>query len=273
MPSTYAHYRLGKEVWGKLPAEIKEEISGQLDLFKIGLHGPDILFYYGALGSNKVNRTGFGMHDKLARDFFLPALQIVRHVKADREYHAMQAYLYGFICHYALDRACHGYVEEKMEASGLSHSEIETEFDRALMLEDGLDPIHQKVTGHLHPNKEGARVISRFFTDITEEEVYKALKSMKRCLDFLVAPHWPKRTLIMKGLKISGHYEGMHGLVMNQEANPKCADSNRELRKRYGKAVRDALELIGEFRKEESDAELPMDERFNHTFGAEKGTE
>lgn len=51
---------------------------------------------------------------------------------------AMLSYIYGFICHYALDHACHTYVEQKIMASGVPHTEIEVEFDRMLMLEDGL---------------------------------------------------------------------------------------------------------------------------------------
>lgn len=46
MPSTYAHYRLGQEVLKNLPAKEKRLIEQHKELFDIGLHGPDILFYY-----------------------------------------------------------------------------------------------------------------------------------------------------------------------------------------------------------------------------------
>ena len=44
------------------------------------------------------------------------------------------AYYYGFICHFALDATCHGYIEKRIHESGVSHGEIEVEFDRFLMI-------------------------------------------------------------------------------------------------------------------------------------------
>ena len=54
MPSTYAHYRFGRDVYRRLPDDIKGIISDERRLFLIGLHGPDILFYYKPLKSNRV---------------------------------------------------------------------------------------------------------------------------------------------------------------------------------------------------------------------------
>ena len=46
MPSTYAHYRLGQEVYKSVSALARTAIKSHKELFDIGLHGPDILFYY-----------------------------------------------------------------------------------------------------------------------------------------------------------------------------------------------------------------------------------
>ena len=46
MPTTYAHDLFGKEVYKKLPSDMKALIRRYGDLYRIGLHGPDILFYY-----------------------------------------------------------------------------------------------------------------------------------------------------------------------------------------------------------------------------------
>lgn len=75
----------------------------------------------------------------------------------------MTAYIYGFICHFALDRECHGYIDEKIASSGVSHAEIEAEFDRALLVKDGYDPVEKKLTEHIQPVVHNARIISRFF--------------------------------------------------------------------------------------------------------------
>lgn len=46
------------------------------------------------------------------------------------------AYIYGFLCHFALDRECHGYISAKIRQSGIRHAEIEVEFDRYLLVHD-----------------------------------------------------------------------------------------------------------------------------------------
>ena len=46
MPSTYAHYLFGQEVYRELPAQLQTIIDHHRSLYHIGLHGPDIFFYY-----------------------------------------------------------------------------------------------------------------------------------------------------------------------------------------------------------------------------------
>ena len=46
MPSTYAHYRMGQEVIKQVSAPAHDIIMKHKQLYDIGLHGPDILFYY-----------------------------------------------------------------------------------------------------------------------------------------------------------------------------------------------------------------------------------
>lgn len=101
------------------------------DLFNIGLHGPDLLFYYHPLTNNPVNSKGYGIHSEAGIKFFSYASkEIVRRSFSPDHL----AYIYGVICHFALDRECHGYIDEKITESGVSHAEIEVEFDRRLMI-------------------------------------------------------------------------------------------------------------------------------------------
>ena len=73
MPSTYAHYVFGKRMLDVFPQEIAALARAHRQLYDIGLHGPDILFYYHPLGSNRVNSVGFGTHGRPASEFFAPA--------------------------------------------------------------------------------------------------------------------------------------------------------------------------------------------------------
>ena len=106
MPSTYAHYRMGQEVRSILEEKNKKIVEAYPELFWIGLHGPDILFYYHPLSSNEVNQIGYKMHAKPGKKFFENAAKIVN-LQKERDAHL--AYVYGFICHFALDETCHVY--------------------------------------------------------------------------------------------------------------------------------------------------------------------
>ena len=139
MPSTYAHRRFGADVLVQLPRELREKITPYRPLYDMGLHGPDLMFYYRALQSNPVNRLGNAMHEQPGRVFFTRARGVVN---TARNQNAALAYALGFVCHFALDSTCHPYVERYTRESGVSHCEIETEFDNQLMREDGLDPMH-----------------------------------------------------------------------------------------------------------------------------------
>ncbi len=268
MPSTYAHYRLGQEVLKNLPAKEKRLIEQHKELFDIGLHGPDILFYYNPLYPCRINKQGYNMHAKSARLFFEKAADELEYLN-ERDTQAALAYIYGFCCHFALDVCCHGYIDEKIAIDGVSHAEIEVEFDRKLMIEDGYNPLTHSLTDHIHPLMENARIICKFFNYLAPEDVEKALQSMISYNKLLIAPSHIKRGLIYALLAITGNYKEMHGLLVNYKANPRCMDSTQRLHEYYASAVKMAQTLIVEFR-DSAEGELPFNRIYDYTFGAQK---
>lgn len=264
MPSLYAHYRFGQEVRGALKNREKRIVETYPELFLIGLHGPDILFYYHPLTSNFVNQTGYDMHDKAGREFFEYAAKVVRKYS---NHGAYLSYVYGFICHFALDKACHGYIDEKIAESGVSHAEIETEFDRALMVKDGFNPIRHRLTKHITPSMRNARVISCFYKGITARQVRTALREMIISHSLLRAPSKTKRKVINSVLKASGYYDSIHGMVVNIRKNPKCDDSTETLSTLYQEAKREAVRLIQEY-KGYVEENKPLDSVYCYTFGS-----
>ena len=134
MPTTYAHDLFGQRVYTFLTPEIRQVIRKNKNLFRIGLHGPDILFY--DIPNSRVTRTGIVMHREVAAPFFERGMTLVRQ-KHDEK---LLAYLLGFACHYLLDSTCHPYVYEMAEKEVISHTLLEKEFDRTLMLETGKHP-------------------------------------------------------------------------------------------------------------------------------------
>lgn len=244
MPSTYAHYRLGMEVLKKLDCPKQSIINRNYELYLIGLHGPDILFYYNALKSNPINQLGFDMHKHSGLEFFEEARRVILNNNYDEEH---ISYIYGFICHFALDVTCHGYIDEKITQSGISHTEIEAEFDRALLIKNGFNPIKQELTNHINPSIKNAKVISDFFPTISDNDIKKSLKSMIFYNKLLIAPSHLKRNVIYSLLRLTGNYEEMHGLIINYEKNPECIDSTKKLFQLYKKSISLAISLISEY--------------------------
>ena len=117
MPSTYAHYRLGQQVRRELEGNERKIIEKYPQLYLIGLHGPDILFYYKPLRPNPVNQIGYDLHGHSGKEFFERAKNIIN---SQKEKEPFLAYTYGVLNHFALDVSCHGYIDEKIAASGIS---------------------------------------------------------------------------------------------------------------------------------------------------------
>lgn len=261
MPTTYAHYTFGQEVLKSLNEDTINIINKNIELYNIGLHGPDILFYYNALKSNKISKLGHNLHKKQGSVIFDYARKII---KESSDSQAASAYIFGFICHFMLDSSLHPYIRQK-EGEMLTHSTIETELDRLFMLKNNLDPISFKPTSHIIPTEKNSQVISGFFEEVTKDDVFKALKSMKFYLNFLVSPSRIKRNLISAGLKLSGNYEGMIGLLMSYEPVEECKQINEKLYQLYKEAIKPTAQLIEEY-KTAIYNNNNLNDRFNKDF-------
>ena len=135
MPNYYAHLTFGQRVLADLPAGLSELIEQEREAFDLGCLGPDPLFFYQPIRPNAVRREGIKMHRRSA----LPAVERLRQAIEDGV-PMSTGYGAGFLCHLALDSACHGYVDDRAADGPISHMAIEGEYDRMLMEDDGLDP-------------------------------------------------------------------------------------------------------------------------------------
>ena len=67
------------------------------------------------------------------------------------------------------------YIEEKIQKSGVTHAEIEVEFDRMLLEKHGHNPITSHLTNHIPTDATCAGVIAEFFPEVTKQEVQQAV--------------------------------------------------------------------------------------------------
>lgn len=236
MPTTYAHDRFGREVWKKLPEDLRKVIRKHKKLYLIGLHGPDIFFYYHPFSGNSISKLGSRLHSETADHFFRDRIALFQENPDD----AMRAYLLGFACHYLLDSACHPYINAFEEQTGISHAEIETHLDRALMEMDGKDPFSYEPACAICPDTEGNRVIQRCFPNLSRQEILECLKGMKFYTHLPICRSAVKRTVLLGLLKLSGQYNSMEGQIMRKHANSKCETATRNLLTLYRKALNEA---------------------------------
>ena len=81
MPAIYAHDTFGKLVSKQLPKEIQDIIKTYPSAFRIGLQGPDPLFYHRPYASNDVKKEGSRMHRESCASFLQKTMH---HVKKRR---------------------------------------------------------------------------------------------------------------------------------------------------------------------------------------------
>lgn len=264
MPAAYTHKRFGEAVRGALPRDAFFEPYAQEAAFYLGLHGPDPLFYYHPLRENVVSAVGYRLHEARAADFFVAARDIWR--KRGR-LAADTAFLYGFICHFALDSACHAEVAAQMRATGLSHTEVESGFDRILLEEDGFDPLYADPAAHLTAE---AGAVSAFaaYCGLSERTAERAVRAMKRLNRLLRAPYKAKRAMIDTILRITKNYDAMHGMMIPAvltDAHKRAAQALIPLfRAAHDKAKR----LIQNYRAF-LDGDAPLDRAFYSNYESE----
>lgn len=244
MPAIYAHHRLGQQARALLSQPEAELLKEQAELFAIGLQGPDILFHYKPLGAHPVNRLGTQIHERPGADFFLRAGEVLRRRGEDM---AGAAYLCGAVCHFVLDVYCHGYVEETAAQGEVSHTEIETDFDRWLLCRDGQDPLRCRPARVLVPSQDNGAVIAPFYEGTTPAQVRRGIAGMRRDSALLAASFWGTRLLVRAGMKLAGKDQNFRGLLMTRRENPNCRESTRQLWERYQQAVPKAAALMAEY--------------------------
>lgn len=296
MPAIYAHARFGHDVLDLLTdSTVDSTMDSTMDftaesaadaapsnasaaariiranrpLFDIGLQGPDIFFYYNPLHHNPIGQLGSDLHEKSGREVFTHFSDCLSGASP-----AHIAYLYGFLCHYALDVTCHRYVDQTAAETGITHLALESEFERFLMETDGVDPLSEVLTKSIRPSLASACIISRFFaadssssTDGTFADAFAIQKSLNMIVRYHALLRSPgknlpgrfKRSVLKNGMKLAG----ISGFLIPDTPDPRCVKTNAELIRLYEKALPLAADMIERFL---SDPELLSDPVFDRNF-------
>ena len=269
MPASYAHYHFANEVLSLIKPNIKELINQNRSAYLLGSHGPDILFYNEPYHHNKVNRTGYALHDMTASSFFKHARQVYANNKDKADNAFLLSYLLGFVSHYLLDYNEHSYVEAKIKHSHISHTEIEMEFDRYLMELDLKDPLSYNTGSHLKLSKEGAKILAPLYK-LSAKDLYSSVKQMRFYLRLIVAPGKIKRNTLLGLIKMVAGNKPFDKQFISLKPNPLCEDSNLRMYKYMEKAA-PLYENLAENIIAYLNGQGELDPYFDHTFEYQEG--
>lgn len=245
MPTTFTHDYFGKKVYQKMPGEMKRLVKAHGELYRIGLHGPDILFYYG-IGRNRINQQGVRLHREAAAPFFERGAYLVK----KEEDEGLLAYLLGFVCHFMLDSTCHPYINGTV-AGQVSHGEIEKELDRRMLLLNGRNPHrYYPAVSCIRPTRQNAVIIQKMFPEVSVWQMVIALKGMIFLTNTMVYDdNGRKKKAIMPVLKLTGQYEHVGGNYMKESCDPRCGPYLDELERLFAQAVEETPEILESFWK------------------------
>lgn len=195
MPANYAHYRFGKLALPTLPAEARQCIGRFRRMYDIGLHGPDILFYYNPVMDTAVGQLGHRYHTYSGQRFFAEACK-----QADSE--AARAYLYGLLGHYCLDSACHPYVNQLVSIGEARHIALESQLERRLLAADGeASPATFDMSSRLRLTRGECMTVSQFYPNATGANISRSMKLMRLCTHFLASPKRAQRERLLNRVK------------------------------------------------------------------------
>lgn len=255
MPAHYAHYRFGRQVLAAMPPQAQQEIQRFRRMFDMGLHGPDIFFYYNPFLSTTVGDLGKTFHRQSGQEFFTRAC-----AAANSE--AARAYLYGLLAHYCLDSACHPFVHKMADSGEAGHVALESEFDRYLMAMDGITAPHSHdVTRHMKLTRGECMTVAEFYPPATGASVSQSVKFMAFAVRFLSGGNREKREKLVKKLKSS-----LPDHMIPTEPVAAFARMDSELLARFNRAVKQYPDLLAQLNTHKTTGE-PLGDDFSPSFG------
>ena len=242
MPALYAHNKFGKLVIPKLPEKIKKIVKKYPDSFRIGLQGPDFLFFN--IFKKNLTKLGVHTHHTDTYSFMESARTVIRQCGFNSpEY----SYILGFICHFSLDNACHPYINRFMKETNCGHVEIEGNLEYFLLTKDGYNPESYPMHKLVPNSKHVAISMSPFFSGLTSNEIYSSLCMMRYMKKFFVAPGTFKRTAIILAMKSTFHYKQLKGHIIMPSSNKNCHAQSQFLYNKLINSVDEAIFLITNF--------------------------
>lgn len=261
MPSIYAHHRFGDLILPDLPGDVRGAIARHRRLFNAGLQGPDFFFYYKPTGKTHIGSLGSNIHQRTGREFFTQVCLALGNSPKEEEL----VYLYGLLGHYCLDSLCHPYVCEQSRLGKAGHNAIESEFERHLLLLDGVPRPHAHPRARLLKlKKEDFPLVSRFYPPATPGQIREGFAAMGQITGLITCANPIHRAAASAVLHALGSER--IGLMVPPKSNPDLGGSNEKMRRLFNQSLALYPALLEQLRDHLSFRE-PFGPEFDRIFG------
>lgn len=170
MPSLYAHYYFGKKCIEKLPNDYKDLILNNISYFYYGTQTPNIFYY-----SNIFNKRNEYEYHNVPMNILIKGFkENISNINNRDKY---IAFIYGYISHFLLDSYCHTYIDIVSKTYLISHYELESTFDRYLLLKNKETKI--LINKILVKNNDIVKIISMFLNNKKENVIKDSIENFK----------------------------------------------------------------------------------------------
>lgn len=242
MPNYFTHLLFGAKVLKELSPEWAAQLRREREAFNLGCLGPDPLFFYRPALPNAARREALRMHKESALPVFRRLGWAIRLGVPQAE-----SYAAGFLCHFALDAACHGFINDRVETGTLAHLAMEAELDRRLMENRGLVS-----AGRIYmPPIENPAVFTAAATAYEQanaEEVRKGYLSMRRDSLFFARCYGTRGGwLVGKVMGLIPACRALDGVILGAEPAPESEECGHRILELLDKEVPEAARRIAEF--------------------------
>ena len=253
MPNYFTHLQFGGRVLAALPEPLRTRIEAQRADFDVGCYGPDPLFFYHLHHDNPVRQVGLRMHKVSALPVFR---RLARIISEDRPGGA--GYAAGFLCHFALDAGCHGYIEERAAGGQTSHLRMEGEYDRMLLELDGLDASARTHLPSAPSDWAVWEAAACAFAHASPDQMRRAYRSMTFMTGFLARANGRASGRVIGAVSHMLPIRSAKGLALKREPHPSTEESNAHLDRMIERAIPEtAVQIAAFFRSIEEEGPVP----------------
>lgn len=242
MPSVYTHYKFARDAFDFLSEGLKEAVQAGRKFYDTGQSGADLLFYYKPHKSNDLRKHGSALH-RIKADVLFSEFKKRAYESGNKE--ADIAYLTGYFTHFILDSTMHPYIWRCEEEKIAPHFVIEADYDRKLMLRDGVNHYNAKFLAFQVNDGEVREICSRYLS-CTPKQAGEIMRSRVKFTNLISSQNTLLRGFLKFLFKISSNPKGNEILIPRQDVEA-CADISPRLDDLYAQALEDIKIYAKEF--------------------------